>query len=214
MHKTEAHSKPASSSKVKFVFYLPLVLVLLLNTACNWVGANYLLQEGEKLVKVVKIKDGYKTRWKNDRVVIYENSGFRYQAFLMHKKAFGVGITRYSLVYSTYDKEFEKWFCNGRSEFTLSDQTAEIVMLGDTGPPILVVYGPSGGSAGFVDINLYPLASLEGGAAGERTLCADSELEKACTDWAVEQTKIVRDRWLFAGSIDDVLYVLRKVRGE
>lgn len=105
--------------------------------------------------------------------------------------------------------------CGDTSKFELPLSDADVTRLTPRAVPQLILSGTGFGSGGYTTISIFTLYPVRLSETRTPLLCAESQLEKECGEWASTQKSPTRtNRWTHAESIDDIKYVLRQVRGE
>lgn len=107
--------------------------------------------------------------------------------------------------------------CGNITHFDLPLSNASVIRPTPNAFPQLILFGTGTGSGGFTNISIYTLSPVWLSGTRNTMMCAETQLEKECEDWAVKETaqsRVRYDRWMRAESIDDIKYVIRQVRGE
>ncbi|MDP2599204.1 MAG: hypothetical protein Q8P84_00520 [Deltaproteobacteria bacterium] len=208
-----------------------IIIVLLVGASCSLsfnaaqaMPYQHFLKPNE-IFKAVRYPKGNASITKQIAIVFYlprENldmSVGNHRAFVIYNT--GKKLVRLDLRNAT--KIDDRELCSDDYDVTIFDsvprQDAEVIQITPNAIPELVIYGTNAGSAGFTDIALYKLPSAWLSPKNRSgSLCSESQLLGECQKWAESQWKlqsIVRyNRWMRAESIDDIIYVIRKIRGE
>lgn len=178
---------------------------------------QHLLQPNETVLKVVYPK-GRDPIAKRLAVVYYAPKNqvapeAAVRAFAVYHS--GKKVRRMELKEGQILDEGFRVMCGDAKQFDRPLSDAEVIQLTPHATPQLVLSGIGSGSAGYTTIAIFTLYPVRLSETRHPMLCAESQLEKECDDWAAQQNSPTRtNRWLHAESIDDIQYVMRQVRGE
>lgn len=205
--------------RLRNLLFCSLFFVTLI-TGCTGQLLRKHLTDGERVHTIIELGTNVDKLTNKYTLIFYESGNYDEStimvshAFLLYRA--GLHFVRHDLIDGKYNEDLGKYLCTSdKSNFySVRGQKAIISKLSSRSIPYLIIYGRSGGSAGYSDIDVYPLHEdvLE---RSEGTICEEQELLDECSTWADNQTSKVRaDRWNRAESIDDILYVMKSVVGE
>lgn len=194
-----------------------VILSLAVSAPAYAVSYQKLLQPNEALLKVVYPR-GRDPIAKQLAVVYYvpkdqADSVTPVRAFAVYNT--GKKRVRLDLKEGQIMSEGLRVMCGDVKQFDRPLSNAEVIQLTPHATPQLVLSGVGSGSAGYTNIAIFTLYPVRLSETHTPLLCAESQLEKECGEWASIQKSPTRtNRWMHAESIDDIQYVMRQVRGE